>query len=264
MLLIPTPLLKKFCSLLQLFYFSVRELLPSHKKFLEFFIQFSSTFSVNVAAKAKGGILASGTHSSCTSYFPCFQRWARRLVTNALCKQENASTLQREHKNNTICKIKTSSCCQLISWAQQDYEFICISNSEKQTKHFLSITNPIPTNSLQSPKLILLQELTPLSQKYCSLSRCTEFLFTHNLCSLETKLKKVGLLLRRKLILSTCSASVILSKSFRTSLHLTAENDAELSEVRVPKPGTPCGTALCTSMNHSVLVHSDSIAWRWF
>lgn len=28
---------------------------------------------------------------------------------------------------------------------------ICISNSEKQTKHFLSITNPIPTNSLQNP-----------------------------------------------------------------------------------------------------------------
>lgn len=37
---------------------------------------------------------------------------------------------------------------------------ICISNSENQTKHFLSIINPIPTNSLQSSKPILLQELT--------------------------------------------------------------------------------------------------------
>lgn len=52
------------------------------------------------------------------------------------------------------------------------------------------------------------------------------------------------MLLRRKLTLSTCSASVILSKSFRTSLYLTAEKDAELLEEQVPKPGIPCGTAL--------------------
>lgn len=148
-----------YCSL-QLFHFSVRELLPSHKKFLEFF-NHSLHLVLILLIMQKVGFCHQEHTAAAPHTSHAFKDGLEGQLTNALCKQENASTLQKARKNNTIFKIKTSSCCcLLISWAQQDYEFICISNSEKQSKHFLSITNPIPTSSLQSPKLILLWGLT--------------------------------------------------------------------------------------------------------
>lgn len=44
------------------------------------------------------------------------------------------------------------------------------------------------------------------------------------------------------------SSCVILDKSFKTSLHLTAANNAEQSELRIPQPGTTCGTSCSTTM----------------
>lgn len=52
---------------------------------------------------------AAPTNTPVSSHFLCFQRWDRTLLTNALCNQENASTLQKAQKNNTIFTLSVNN-----------------------------------------------------------------------------------------------------------------------------------------------------------
>lgn len=68
------------------------------------------------------------------------------------------------------------------------------------------------------------------------------FLFTYNLCSLETKIKRLACCLGENS--HYVPGLHCLPVGSWTCLQFTAENNAECSELQIPKPGNTHGTAL--------------------